>query len=113
MSIRRKLPPSAVMIEEGEDGFACQRGDLRMIVSWGMGWEHVSASLPHRCPTWEEMCRIKGWFWEPEDVVMQLHPRESQYVNLARYCLHLWRPTEHVIPEPPSIFVLCKKRWRS
>lgn len=23
-------------------------------------WEHVSVSIRHRCPTWEEMCFYKG-----------------------------------------------------
>lgn len=25
-------------------------------------WEHVSVSLKHRCPNWEEMCMIKDLF---------------------------------------------------
>jgi hypothetical protein len=108
--IQKRLPPSAVLIAGDPagidtDGFACQRGHLRMIVSWGEGWEHVSISTPTRCPTWEEMCRVKGWFWEPEDCVMQLHPPESNYVNCHPYCLHLWRPIEQEIPQPPSEFV--------
>lgn len=64
-------------------------------------WEHVSVSTAVRCPTWEEMCFIKGLFWDAEDVVMQLHPRESEYVNQHPYCLHLWRPVGVTIPTPP------------
>jgi hypothetical protein len=30
-------------------------GGLRVIASDGEGWDHVSVSLPDRCPTWEEM----------------------------------------------------------
>jgi hypothetical protein len=78
---------------------------LRVICGEGLGWQHVSVSLPDRCPTWAEMCRIKGLFWGPEDVVMQLHPRESEYVNDHPYCLHLWRPLEGEIPSPPSWMV--------
>ena len=29
----------------------------------GMGWQHVSVSLPKRCPNWLEMCMIKNLFW--------------------------------------------------
>lgn len=68
-------------------------------------WEHVSASTVLRCPTWEEMCIIKGMFWDGDDVVMQLHPRESQYVNNHPYCLHLWRPVGVEILTPPSLTV--------
>lgn len=78
---------------------------IKVVASDGEGWEHVSVSWPDRCPTWDEMCRIKAIFWDAEDCVMQLHPPESEYVNNHRYCLHLWRPTDQVIPVPPSIMV--------
>lgn len=78
---------------------------LKIIASDGAGWEHVSVSLPHRCPTWPEMSMVKAIFWEPEDCVIQFHPPESEYVNNHPFCLHLWRPTDHDIPTPPSILV--------
>lgn len=67
-------------------------------------WEHISVSLPDRCPTWDEMCFLKDLFWEPEDVVVQFHPPKSEYVNLAKYCLHLWRYRGDM-PRPPKIYV--------
>lgn len=81
---------------------------FRVIASDGYGWEHVSVSLKNqkRCPTWEEMCAIKDMFFKPEEVVMQLHPKQSEYVNLHPYCLHLWRPINGLmIPEPPTFMV--------
>lgn len=78
---------------------------LRVIASEGFGWEHVSVSLPERCPIWQEMTYIKGIFWDPEDAVMQLHPPASTYVNNHPFCLHLWRPIEILIPLPPVEFV--------
>lgn len=73
---------------------------FKVVCSDGMGWEHVSVSLPDRCPTWDEMCWIKSLFWDDEEAVMQLHPPKSQWVNNHRYCLHLWRPTQQAIPLP-------------
>jgi hypothetical protein len=70
-----------------------------------MGWEHVSVSLPHRCPTWPEMTFIKLLFWDPEDCVVQYHPPESTYVNNHPYCLHLWRGINLPFPMPPTILV--------
>ena len=77
---------------------ACKRM-FRVIVSidpdprCGM-LEHVSVS--HRreniIPTWEEMCAIKDLFFYPEEEVVQIHPKHSEYVNLKKNCLHLWRP---------------------
>lgn len=78
---------------------------LRCIVSDGGGWEHVSVSLPNRCPTWEEMCFIKDVFWGPEETVIQYHPPRSEYVNNHPYCLHLWKPSDAKIVTPPRNFV--------
>jgi len=82
---------------------------LIIIASDGRDWEHVSVHAEKkggdRLPTWPEMCFVKDLFWDPEDVVMQLHPRRSEYVNHHPCVLHLWRPVAATIPEPPSILV--------
>lgn len=78
---------------------------LKVICSDGAGWEHVSVSLPDRCPTWAEMCRIKDLFWDADDAVMQLHPPRSDWVNNHPFCLHLWCPIDTAIPLPPSLMV--------
>jgi hypothetical protein len=78
-------------------------------VSEARGWEHVSVNAINgkrsRCPSWKEMCFVKDLFWDPEDVVMQLHPRKSEYVNNHPSVLHLWRPTHVDIPTPSSLLV--------
>ena len=85
---------------------ALKRGQtVFVIASDMMGWEHVSVSRSDRCPTWEEMCQIKAMFWDAEDVALQYHPRESDYVNNHPNCLHLFRPIDAEIPTPPSILV--------
>lgn len=78
---------------------------LSVIASDGGGWEHVSVSLPNRCPTWEEMCRIKALFWDDDDCVMQLHPPRAEWVNNHSFCLHMWRPAGEPIPTPPGWMV--------
>lgn len=65
---------------------------LRIIVSDGMGWDHVSVSLATRCPTWEEMAAVKELVFRDDEVVMQLHPAKKDHVNYHPFCLHLWRP---------------------
>ena len=90
------------------NGYAVVEGPnrpLTIIFSDGMGWDHVSVSTPNRCPNWNEMCFVKSLFWANDDAVMQLHPPQSDYVNIHEYCLHLWRPQEATIPLPPSIMV--------
>lgn len=94
----------AFSIGSPEPGWA-----LFLICSDGGGWEHVSIHAnrngQQRTPTWKEMAHVKDLCWDAEDVVMQLHPRRSEYVNCHPNVLHLWRPVGAVIPTPPSIFV--------
>jgi len=80
---------------------------LHVIASDQMGWEHVSVSLPHRCPTWEEMSMIKGLFWDAGDCVIQIHPAIDDYVNNHPFCLHLWRKsgTNNFYQKPPNAMV--------
>ena len=78
---------------------------VRVIASNGMGWEHVSVSREDRCPTWDEMCQVKAMFWDGDDCVVQYHPPESDYVNVHKNCLHLWRPTDVEMPRPPTFMV--------
>ena len=80
-------------------------GQLRVIVSDGRGWDHVSVSLPNRVPTWGEMCRVKRLFFKAEETVVQLHPPESKYIDLCQHCLHLWRPQDSEIRLPPPHMV--------
>jgi hypothetical protein len=78
---------------------------LQVIASDGEGWDHVSVSLPHRCPTWDEMAFIKSLFFFDTESVVQFHPAEAFYVNCHPYCLHLWRPQAYEVELPPMVLV--------
>ncbi len=95
--------------KEGDDGGAFNipfnSRHLHVIASHGGGWEHVSVSLNNRCPTWDEMCFIKDLFFNDEDYVVQYHPAKSNYVNIHKYVLHLWKPIGIKIPTPPITYV--------
>jgi len=82
------------------------------IASDGLGWEHVSVHLQSvsnvrktYTPNWDDMCEIKNIFWDAEDIVLQYHPKKSEYVNNHPNTLHLWRPIGIDIPTPPSFLV--------
>jgi hypothetical protein len=77
--------------------------ELKVIVSYGMNWDHVSVSLPNRTPNWEEMSFIKDLFFDENETVIQFHPKKSEYVNNHLYCLHLWRKQDSEHELPPSI----------
>lgn len=79
-----------------------------VIVSNGLGWEHVSVTLHKkngasikRCPSFEEMQMVKEKIFTEEEAVFQLHPREEDYVNTHPYCLHLWKPNNCSMIVPP------------
>lgn len=90
---------------------------LFVIASDGMAWEHVSIHAENEgdnpktfTPYWEEMQFIKDLFWDGEDVVVQYHPRKSQYVNCHPNTLHLWRAVAWTtntpaLLEPPAWMV--------
>jgi len=83
-----------------------------VIASDGLGWQHVSVSFgPQRgIPGWSLMCVVKDLFWEPEDVVIQIHAARSHWVNNHPGCLHLWRCTDgREQPLPPDICVGIKE----
>lgn len=71
---------------------AFQIGELRVLAANGAGWDHVSVSRPDRCPTWDEMERIKRLFFKPDETAMQLHVPVSEHINHHPNCLHIWRP---------------------
>lgn len=79
--------------------------NMNVVASDGMGWEHVSVDAGKRCPTWEEMCFVKDLFWAPDEMVIQYHPREAEYVDLHPTTLHMWKPVGVDLPAPPTILV--------
>ena len=71
----------------------------------GEAWEHVSVSCQRRTPTWAEMEFVRDLFWEPGETVLQFSVPREQHINQHDHCLHLWRPTQTVIPLPPRATV--------
>jgi hypothetical protein len=96
----------------GNNGYfeiPCHGKTLRVVASDGMDWDHVSVSLPDRCPTWSEMSFVKSLFFRDDETVIQFHPAKSEYVNNHRYCLHMWRPQRAEIPLPDPTMVGLKE----
>jgi hypothetical protein len=86
-----------VLASSGESG--------RLAHGHAYAWDHVSVSLPNRCPNWLEMSYIKSLFWRDEETVMQLHVPVGDHRNLHETCLHLWKPLNERIPMPPADMV--------
>lgn len=65
--------------------------------------EHVSVSCynKRKLPTWDVMCRIKDMFFRKDEMVVQIHPSEKNYLHgigigasRLENVLHLWRPMD-------------------
>lgn len=81
-------------------------GSLLIVASCGDGWDHVSISRDDRIPDWEEMSYIKELFFLEKEYAFQLHVPKGSHINLAKFCLHLWRPNDgREIPIPPTYLV--------
>lgn len=78
---------------------------LNFIFSYQMGWEHLSVSMPSKTPTWDQMCMMKDIFWGKDEACVEYHPKEEDYINNHKHCLHIWKPTNVELPTPPSILV--------
>lgn len=104
-------PIRATDVESNEGGGVfrmpskTEDGNILIIISNGDGWDHVSASLESRCPTWQEMEAVKRAFFFPNEICYQLHVEESDHINRMPFCLHIWRPQNQEIPLPPKYMV--------
>jgi len=98
----------ASLVGDGDNGMFVipYHGEtFTVLASDGMGWDHVSVSTRKRCPTWDEMCAIKKLFFAADEVVVQFHPAEKDYVNCHPFCLHMWRWQEGEFPVPLPMMV--------
>ena len=82
-----------------------------VIGSTGAGWDHISVVPFNKriTPSWDDMTKIKDWFWNDDEAVIQIHPQKDQYVNNVNNCLHLWRCTYKEMVLPPSCLVGIRK----
>lgn len=106
----RRIHPILGAGERGKPHGYFESGPLRIVSSGtdhpdNLGWEHVSVSCSNRCPTWDEMCKVKWLFWDDSETVLQFHPAKKDYVNQHPFCLHLWKKIGENAELPPKEFV--------
>lgn len=71
---------------------------LRVIHSYAMvdgtWWDHISVSRRSKLPSWDDLKVVKKFFIGDDREAAQILPKAEDYVNLAKYCLHLWAMLE-------------------
>lgn len=100
------LPPLQVACQMGKDGAMYRHllSEVTVIESVAKEqdhrrWLHVSLAHPRRLPTWEEVKMVKSiWIGDDKDA-FQVLPRQSKYVNIHPFCLHLYHCLD-AIPLP-------------
>lgn len=68
----------------------------------GVPYIHASLVKAEGLPTYEEMCALKDAVFGPNRYACQIHPPESEHVNIHSRCLHLWgplRPAQWPLPK--------------
>lgn len=113
------------VLKEGDDGFAASRpcvslptivraecvysqDTLRIIASWGGGWDHVSVSLASGAlPGWHIMKYVHKQCFGDTMAIQYFMPEQEHvdYSAAGLEILHLWRPQNISLPIPPKIFV--------
>lgn len=89
------LPVGWTPILESLDGYAAQRGRLRVIVSAdaeadGRIWWHISVSTTSRkLASWDDVKEVKRAFLGDNRVGLMVLPRKEDYVNIAEVH-HIW-----------------------
>lgn len=89
-----ECPKGWTVIQPWGEGYAVQRGSLRVIVdcevkSDGNEWIHVSYSRKTYTPTHDDTVAVKEAFIGDRYAYAVLPPKE-RYVNIHPHCLHLW-----------------------
>lgn len=82
-----------------------RKARLRILVSWGGGWDHIGVSRSQALPSWPMLEDVKRLLARDDETMMQLHVPPDEHVNVHDFTLHLWRPQAVEIPRPPVVMV--------
>lgn len=65
----------------------------------GTEWLHVSFSRKSRIPDYKDIQLVRKDFIGTDKKSIMVFPDEAHYVNIAKYCLHLWYSVANPIPD--------------
>ena len=65
----------------------------------GMQWLHVSFARRSKMPTYAEMQMVKRDFIGDGRKAIFVLPEKKRYVNINRFCLHLWTCENDTLPD--------------
>lgn len=65
----------------------------------GREWLHVSFSRERKMPSYADLQLVKREFIGEDKKAVMVFPDKAHYVNLHKYCLHLFYSAENPLPE--------------
>ena len=65
----------------------------------GVQWLHVSFARKSKMPTYAEMKMIKRDFIGEDKKAIFVLPKKEQFVNINKFCLHLWTCENDILPD--------------
>ena len=83
------------LLQDSDDGYAF-RSDNGVVViisgqiESGKRWLHVSLSRKGRMPEYSDISLVKKVFIGEDLKAIMVFPERKYYVNIHRFCLHLW-----------------------
>lgn len=63
--------------------------------AWLMDHVSISNFKRNKLPSWDDMCKLKDMFFRSDEMAVQIHPAEKNYlhgVNGLMNVLHIWAP---------------------
>lgn len=85
-------------------GRAWEFNGLFVIASCGimkdnLEWLHISFSRKSKMPSYADLQLVKREFIGNDKKAIMIFLEEENYVNIHKYCLHLWYSKDNPIPE--------------
>ena len=65
----------------------------------GVQWLHVSFARKSKLPTYAEMKMIKRDFIGEDKKAIFVLPKEENFVNINKFCMHLWTCENDILPD--------------
>ena len=65
----------------------------------GVEWLHISFSRPNRMPDYDDIQLVKNNFIGDDRKAIMVFPEKDHYVNIHKYCLHLWQSEDNPLPD--------------
>lgn len=97
---RVTLADGRVLVKQPSHGHATYRTQdgMAVMVSDDEGphgtLRHVSVSYAKRDPRWTDLKVVRAAFFDDDQDVMIMLPRQGRYVNTHPHCFHLWQTPE-------------------